>query len=120
MVPKTNSPGHTPAYTSFTGLLPNFKKQTPHAFGTFGFLQRPVGPQYNSSMTRADYVVWLGTTRNLAGTHKCFNLTTLQEITGDHFTPVPMTEEALARINKLAGTADIAPIPTIAFICSGS
>ena len=111
MAPKTNSPAHTPAYTSFTGLMPNFKKQTPHPFGVTGFLQRPVGPQYNSSMQRTDYVVWLGTTRNLAGTHRCFNLTTLQEITGDQFTPAPITQEAITRINRMAGTVDLSPVP---------
>ena len=112
MVPKNNSPAHTPAYTSFTGLMPNFKKQTPHPFGISGFLQRPVGPQYNTSIARADYVIWLGTTRNLAGTHKCFNLTTLQELTGDHFTPAPMTHDTILRINRLAGTADMSPVPS--------
>lgn len=111
MVPKTNSPDHTPAYTSFTGLMPNFKKQTPHPFGVSGFLQRPVGPQYNSSSSRADYVIWLGTTRNLAGTHRCFNLTTLQEMTGDTFTPAPITHEAILRINRMAGTVDLTPVP---------
>jgi hypothetical protein len=49
MVPKTNSPYHTPAYTLFTGLMPNFKKQTPHPFGIAGFLQHASGPRYNSA-----------------------------------------------------------------------
>lgn len=56
-------------------------------------------------------MIWLGTTRNLAGTHRCFNLTTLQEITGDHFSPVPITQEAITRINCMAGTVDLSPVP---------
>ena len=110
MVPKVNSPDHTPAYTLFTGLLPNFRKQTPHPFGIAGFLQRSSGPTYNSSAPRADYVIWIGTTRNLAGTHRCFNLTTLQEITGDHFTPAPLTLDAINRINRLASVSDTTTI----------
>ena len=110
MVPKINSPGHVPAYTAFTGLLPNFKKQAPHPFGITGFLQRPTGPSHNSSAARADYCVWLGTTRNQAGTHKCFNLATLSEITGNKFTPAPITPEAAVRISRLAGASpDSAP-----------
>jgi hypothetical protein len=60
MVP-SNSPGHVPAYTAFTGLLPNYRKQTPHPFGITGFLQRGKGPTYNSIVLRADYCVRMET-----------------------------------------------------------
>ena len=103
MIPKTNSINHVPAYTQFTGRLPSFAKQTPHPFGIAGFLQRPRGPSSNTSAQRADYVIWIGTTRNLAGTHRCFNLNTLSEITGDKFTPAPLTSDAIQRLMALSG-----------------
>ena len=103
MIPKANSPDHVPAYTQFTGRIPSFVKQPPHHFGQSGFLQRPKGPTSNSAAQRADYVIWLGTTRNLAGTHRCLNLSTLAEITGDKFTPAPITQDAIDRLMSLAG-----------------
>ena len=103
MIPKANSPDHVPAYTQFTGRIPSFVKQTPHHFGQSGYLQRPKGPASNSAAQRADYVIWLGTTRNLAGTHRCLNLSTLAEITGDKFTPAPITQDAIDRLMSLAG-----------------
>ena len=89
--------------------MPNFKKQTPHPFEIAGFLQHANGPRYNSADPRADYVIWLGTTRNLAGAHRCFNFTTMQEVTGDNFTPAPLTFQAVQRIDQLAGAADLTP-----------
>jgi hypothetical protein len=103
MIPKANSPDHVPAYTQFTGRIPSFVKQTPHDFGQSGFLQRPRDPSSNSAAQRADYVIWLGTTRNLAGTYRCFNLSTLAEITGDKFTTAPLTQDAIDRLMSLAG-----------------
>jgi hypothetical protein len=111
MVPITNSPYHTPAYTLFTGLMPNFKKQTPHPFGIAGFLQHASGPRYNSAEARADYVIWMGTTRNLAGTHCCWNLVTNKEVTGDTFTPAPLTADVVRMIGQLAGATDLTPVP---------
>ena len=104
MVPKHNSPGHLPAYTAFRGRAPSYKVDAPHAFGTTGFLQKPLGTLSNTSAPRADYCLWLGTTRNLKGTHRCFNLSTLAEITGDTFRPAPLTNEAVQRLRQLAGS----------------
>jgi Reverse transcriptase (RNA-dependent DNA polymerase) len=113
MVPRSSSPGHISAYTSFTGRIPNFEKHAPFAFGTPGFLQRANGPLSNTANTRGDYGIWLGTTRNLAGTHTVFNLSTLHTMNGDIFRPAPLTPEAAARISRLAGALDTSvPIPS--------
>ena len=106
MVPKHNAPGHLPAYyTAFRGRAPSYKIDAPHSFGTTGFLQRPLGPLSNTSAPRADYCLWLGTTRSLKGTHRCFNMSTLAEITGDIFRPAPLTHEAVQRLRRLAGSS---------------
>ena len=68
MVPISSAPGHISAYTNFTGRIPNFQKHTPYAFGTAGFLQKASHASSNSAAPRKDYCIWLGTTRNLAGT----------------------------------------------------
>ena len=104
MVPKCNAPGHLPAFTAFRGRTPSYKVDAPHAFGTSGFLQRASGTHTNTAAPRADYCIWLGTTRNLKGTHRCFNLSTLAEVTGDTFRPAPLTSEAIDRLRRLAGT----------------
>lgn len=41
----------------------------------------------DSSQSRGEYCIWLGTTRNLAGTHSCFEVFTCQFITGDTLRP---------------------------------
>jgi hypothetical protein len=46
--------------------------------------------------------VWLGTRRNLKGTHKCLNLDTLREQTGDVFRPTHFTQAAIERLNNLS------------------
>lgn len=101
MVPKHNAPGHLPAYTPFRGRTPSYKTDTPHAFGTTGFLQRAQGPLSNTAAPRADYCLWLGTTRNLEGTHRSFSLGTFTEITGDTFRPAPLTADAINRLRIL-------------------
>ena len=103
MVPKLNSPGHLSAHTAFLGRIPNFTRDAPHPFGTSGFLQRANNPQYNAASPRGDYCIWIGTTHNLAETHRCFNLDTLREITGDTFRPTPITPAAITRLSTLAG-----------------
>jgi Reverse transcriptase (RNA-dependent DNA polymerase) len=110
MVPKVNAVGHLPALTAFTGRVPSFIRDAPYQFGQAGFLQRVKGPTSNSASPRGDYCLWLGTTRNIAGTHRCLNLDTLQEITGDTFRPTLLTNEAIARLTRLAGdpTYDVA------------
>ena len=110
MVPRTNAPGHISAYTSFTGRIPNFNRHTPHAFGIAGFLQKASSTRSNTADPRADYCIWLGTTRNLAGTNMCFNLATLRVVTGDIFRPAPLTNEAATRISRLAGVQDTGPV----------
>jgi hypothetical protein len=110
MVPRSNSPHHISAYTSFTGRTPSYNKHLPHAFGTAGFLQRSVGPSYNSAQPRGEYTIWLGTTRNLAGTHLCFIVATRQMMTGDTFRPAELTASAISFISKLSG-----PPPTDLF-----
>ena len=102
MVPRSSSPGHISAYTSFTGRIPNIYKHAPHAFGIAGFLQRANTVRSNTADPRQDYCIWFGTTRNLAGTHQCFNIATLQMITGDIFRPAPLTPDAARRISRLA------------------
>ena len=113
MIPRSSAPGHISAYTSFTGRIPNFHKHTPHAFGIAGFLQKANHHASNTAAPRQDYCIWLGTTRNLAGTHSCFNLATLRMMTGDIFTPAPLTPDAVTRINQLAQHTEPA-VPTIA------
>ena len=103
MVPRTNSPYHSSAYTAFTGRTPVYDKHLPHAFGTAGFLQRSVGPSYNSAQPRGEYTIWLGTTRNLSGTHLCFNVNTRQMMMGDTFRPAELTQSTIAFISKLSG-----------------
>ena len=107
MVPKINSPGHLPAFTAFKGRDPNLSVDAPFPFGTTGILQRASGPSYNSSMSRGDYCLWLGTTRNLKGTHKCLNLDTFKEIIGDVFRPTPITDLAIQRMRILSGPVSI-------------
>jgi hypothetical protein len=104
MVPKHNAPGHLPAYTAFRGRAPSYKIDAPYAFGTTGFLQRAAGPLSNTAAPRADYCIWLGTTRNLKGTHRCFSLATLSELTGDTFRPAATTQQTIDIMRKLAGT----------------
>ena len=101
MIPKVNSIGHLSAFTNFTGRVPSYLKDAPHAFGTAGFLQK--AQTSNNGAPRADYCIWIGPTRNFAGTHKCVNLDTFQVLTGDTFRPAPITPAAIARINQLAG-----------------
>ena len=48
-------------------------------------------------------MIWLGTTRNLSGTHYCLNIDTLREITGDIFRPTTLTPAAIQRLTLLAG-----------------
>ena len=108
MVPKVNAPGHLPAHTAFLGRIPNFTRDAPFAFGTAGFLQRAHHPRYNTATQRGDFCIWLGTTHNLAGTHRCFNLDTLCEMTGDIFRPTMITNAAILRLSTLAG---VGPIP---------
>ena len=103
MVPKVNAIGHLPAHTAFTGRIASFARDAPHPFGTAGFLQRAQGPTSNSAAPRGDYCIWLGTTHNLAGTHRCLNIDTLREITGDTFRPALLTDAAIARLTLLAG-----------------
>ena len=103
MIPKVNSPGHLPAHSAFLGRIPNFKREAPHSFGIAGFLQRAHHPKYNTASPRGDYCIWLGTTHNLAGTHRCFNIDTLGEVTGDVFRPTEITQAAILRLSTLAG-----------------
>jgi hypothetical protein len=111
MVPKVNAVGHLPAHTAFLGRVPNLAKDASFAFGTAGFLQRASGPASNTAAARGDYCLWLGTTHNLAGTHRCFNIDTLREITGDIFRPALLTDAAIARLAQLAGPTSVEPQP---------
>ena len=112
MVPKANSPGHTPAYTSFRGRVPNYKLDAPYPFGTAGFLQKAPGPLTNTAAARADYCLWLGTTRNQKGTHRCLSLATLREVTGDTFREAPLTEDAIKILKTMASNPLPAPVVT--------
>ena len=105
MVPKVNAIGHLPAHTAFLGRVPNFAKDAPYAFGTAGFLQRASTATSNSASPRGDYCIWLGTTHNLAGTHRCFNIDTLREITGDTFRPTLLTAAAITRLTQLTNNS---------------
>jgi hypothetical protein len=96
------SVGHQPAHTAFLGRVPNFKRDAPHPFGIAGFLQRTHSPGYNSAAPRGNYCIWIGTTHNLADTHR-LNLATLREMTGDTFYPALLTPEAIRHLNMLAG-----------------
>ena len=109
MVPKLNSPGHLPAYTAFRGRVPNYILDAPFSFETAGFLQKAQGPMSSSAAPRADYCLWLGTTRNQKGTHRCLNLSMLQEITGDTFRPAPLTEDTLRQLKQLATPGAVLP-----------
>ena len=102
MVPKVNAIGHLPVHTAFVGRIPNFAKDAPYAFGTAGFSQRASNPDYNTAAARGDYCIWLGTTHNLAGTHRCLNLDSPREITGDVFRPSLITNAAILRLAALA------------------
>jgi hypothetical protein len=114
MVPKINAIGHLPADTAFLGRVPNFARDAPHAFGTAGFLQRAQGPTSNSALPRGDYCIWLGTTHNIAGTHRCLDLDTLLEKISDVFSPALLTTSAINHLSQLAGVLPtnlaIAPI----------
>lgn len=112
MVPKVNSPGHLPAHSAFLGRIPNFKRDAPHPFGIAGFLQRAHHPKYNTATPRGDYCIWLGTTHNLSGTHRAFNIDTLREITGDVFRPTVITPAAILRLSTLAGILP-PPLPSL-------
>ena len=114
MVRKVNSVGHYPAHTTFTGRVPSFTRDVPYAFGQAGFLQKPQHSQSNSVAPRGDYCIWLGTTHNLSGTHRCFNLETLRGITGDVFRPALVTPPAVQRLTLLAGPQPLLPslLPT--------
>ena len=57
MVPKSNAPGHLPAYTAFRGRTPSNKVDAPYAFGTSRFLQRAPGIQTDIAEPRADYCI---------------------------------------------------------------
>jgi hypothetical protein len=103
MVPKVYAVGHYPAHTAFLGRVPNFARDAPFAFGTAGFLQRAPGPTSNSAAPRGDYCIWLGTTHNIAGTHRCLDLDSLREITGDTFRPTSLTQQAIHRLTRHAG-----------------
>ena len=70
-----------------------------------GFLQHASGPASNTAAPRGDYCIWLGTTHNLAGTYRCFNIDTLREVIGDIFRPAHLTDAAIARLTQLAGSA---------------
>lgn len=96
MVPKINAVGHYPAHTAFTGRVPRFTRDAPYAFGQAGFLQKAQHSQSNSAAPRGDYVIWLGTTHNISGTHRCFNVETLREISGDVLRPALLTPLAVA------------------------
>jgi Reverse transcriptase (RNA-dependent DNA polymerase) len=109
MVPKVNAVGHLPAHTAFLGRVPNFARDAPFAFGTAGFLQRASGPASNSAAPRGDYCIWLGTTHNLAGTHRCFSIDTLREIRGDIFRPSLLTDAAISRLTRLSGSLTLTP-----------
>ena len=111
MVPKVNAVGHLPAHTAFLDRVPNLAKDAPFAFGTAGFLQRASEPSSNTAAARGDYCLWLGTTHNLAGTHRCFNIDTLREITGDIFRPALLTDAAIAHLAQLAGPTSHEPQP---------
>ena len=73
-------------------------------------MQRASGPTSNSAAPRGDYCIWLGTTHNLAGTHRCLNIDTLREITGDTFRPSILTESAILRLTHLSGQS-LEPLP---------
>ena len=103
MVPKVNAVGHFPAHTAFLGRVPNFARDATFAFGTAGFLQRAPGPTSNSAAPRGDYCIWLSTTHNLAGTHRCLDIDTLREITGDTFRSALLTPSAITRLTRLPG-----------------
>ena len=102
MVPKVNAVGHYPSHTAFTGRVPSFTRDEPHAFGQ-AFLQKAQHSQSNSAEPRGDYCIWMGTTHNISGTHRCLNLETLREITGDVFRPALLTPRAVRRLTQLAG-----------------
>lgn len=106
MVPKINSRGHHPAYTAFRGRVPDYNVDAPFPFGTAGFLQKAQTAQSNSAIPRADYCLWLGTTRNMKGTHRCLNLSTLREVTGDNFRPAPLTSDAITPLKQLTQHED--------------
>ena len=111
MIPKVNAVGHLPANTAFLGRVPNLAKDAQFAFCTAGFLQRASGPSSNTAAARGDYCLRLGTTHNLAGTHRCFNINTLREMTGDIFRPALLTDAAIARLAQLAGPTSYEPQP---------
>jgi hypothetical protein len=96
------SVGHQPAHTAFLGRVLNFKRDAPHPFGIAGFLQRTHSAGYNCAAPRGDYCIWIGTTHNLADTHR-LKLATLREMTGDTFYPALLTPEAIRHLNMLAG-----------------
>jgi hypothetical protein len=53
----------------------------------------------------------MGTTHNISGTHRCLNLETLREITGDVFRPALLTPIAVRRLTQLAGSQP--PLPSL-------
>ena len=108
LIPKLNSMGSRSAYSNFTGRIPSYPTIAPFPFGITGFLQRAKTANSNSAAPRADYGIWIGTTRTSSGTHKMINLDSLQIITGDKFQPAPLTAAAVTRITTLA-TGHITP-----------
>ena len=94
MVPRANAVGHYPALTAFTGRVPSYKTDAPYAFGQAGLLQEAQGPSSNSAAApRGDYCVWIGTTQNITGTHRCLNIGTFREITRDTSRPTLLTTD---------------------------
>ena len=103
------------AHTAFMGssycfqlilLSSNFPRDAPHAFGTCP------SPLSNTVASRGGYCIWLGTTHNLAETHRCLNLDTLREITGDIFRPALLTNAAILWLSQLAGDIGTRPSST--------
>jgi hypothetical protein len=87
MAPKINVVGHYSAHSSFLGRVPNLARDAQFEFVTAGFLQLAPGPTSNSAAPGGDYCIWMGTTHNFAGTHRCLDIDTLREIIGDTFRP---------------------------------
>ena len=101
-VSETLSPRHI-----MTGQQFDYNKHCKWAFGEYGQTHEENNPP-NSQAARAIGAICLGPTGNLQGSYKFLNLRTGQKITRRDFTPLPMPDEIIERVNEL-GKADRQP-----------
>ncbi len=100
---------------AYRGRKVDYKRDIRIGFGEYAHATRPILGNRNSMTPRTEGVIALLPTGNLLGSVRFYVLETDGFVTRDSWTPLPMTEEVVEKLNKPAGLDKRSPTWVVEF-----